>query len=212
LTSVPLCQVLGEAFKKHVLALDDPNITYVTFDFHRHFKADQNGAIQRLVTATRSLNKKFKFCWVDTNVSSGPLCRQDGVFRVNCMDCLDRTNVVQTAFCKEVLQSALQKLGIIPFDEHLSGAMLTTYKLMWASNGDCISRQYTGTDAMKGDLTRYGERKFSGMMKDGYNSAHRYYQNLFRDSYRQVLIGKTSLLFRMCDLPTQNESGACTKM
>ena len=25
----------------------------------------------------------------------------------------------------------------------------------------------------QGDLTRYGERKFSGMMKDGYNSAHR---------------------------------------
>ena len=26
-------------------------------------KADQNGAIQRLVNATRSLNKKFRFCW-----------------------------------------------------------------------------------------------------------------------------------------------------
>ena len=43
----------------------------------------------------------------------------------------------------------LQKLGIIPFDEHLGGAMLTTYKVMWANNGDCISRQYTGTAAMK---------------------------------------------------------------
>ena len=43
----------------------------------------------------------------------------------------------------------LQKLGIIPFDEHLSGPLLTTYKLMWANNGDCISRQYTGTAAMK---------------------------------------------------------------
>ncbi len=42
----------------------------------------------------------------------------------------------------------------------------------------------------QGDLTRYGERKFRGMMKDGYNSAHRYYQNLFRDAYRQVLMGK----------------------
>ena len=28
-------------------------------------------------------------------------------------------------------------------------------------------------------------------MKDGYNSAHRYYLNVFRDSYRQVLIGKS---------------------
>lgn len=43
----------------------------------------------------------------------------------------------------------LQKLGIIPFDEHLSGATLSTFKIMWANNGDCISRQYTGTAAMK---------------------------------------------------------------
>ena len=27
--------------------------------------------------------------------------------------------------------------------------MLTRYKLMWANNGDCVSRQYTGTAAMK---------------------------------------------------------------
>ena len=44
---------------------------------------------------------------VDTNIPSHPLCRQEGVFRVNCMDCLDRTNVVQTAFCRQVLQSAV---------------------------------------------------------------------------------------------------------
>ena len=50
----------------------------------------------------------------------------------------------------------------------------------------------------QGDITRYGERKISGMMKDGYNSAHRYYINIFRDSYRQVLIGKGSLHSEWC--------------
>lgn len=29
---------------------------------------------------------------------------QSGVLRVNCMDCLDRTNVVQSVFAKHVLQ------------------------------------------------------------------------------------------------------------
>ena len=48
----------------------------------------------------------------------------------------------------------LQKLGIIPFDEHLSGATLSTFKMMWANNGDCISRQYTGTAAMKVNTTQ----------------------------------------------------------
>ena len=31
------------------------------------------------------------------------LCPQQGVFRVNCMDCLDRTNVIQSMICKEML-------------------------------------------------------------------------------------------------------------
>ena len=42
---------------------------------------------------------------------------------------------------------------------------------------------------LKGDLTRYGERKILGMMKDGYNSAHRYLLNIFRDKYQQIAIG-----------------------
>ena len=48
-----------------------------------------------------------------------------------------------------LLCQQLQKLQIIPFDEHLDGVTLTTYKVMWANNGDCLSRQYTGTAAMK---------------------------------------------------------------
>ena len=35
-------------------------------------------------------------------------CQQDGVFRSNCMDCLDRTNVVQGLFAKVTLEEQLQ--------------------------------------------------------------------------------------------------------
>lgn len=41
-------------------------------------------------------------CRVD---DSGPIMQQQGVFRVNCMDCLDRTNVVQAAIARDVLKS-----------------------------------------------------------------------------------------------------------
>lgn len=34
------------------------------------------------------------FTWKD---KQGVICRQTGVFRVNCIDCLDRTNVVQVS-------------------------------------------------------------------------------------------------------------------
>ena len=59
---------------------------------------------------------------------------------------------------------------------------------MWANNGDVISRQYAGTNALKGDFTRTGERNLSGLMKDGVNSASRYYLNQFRDAFRQATI------------------------
>ncbi|XP_077113982.1 phosphatidylinositide phosphatase SAC2 isoform X3 [Ranitomeya variabilis] len=41
---------------------------------------------------------------------------------------------------------------------------------------------------IEGDFTRTGERKLAGVMKDGVNSANRYYINRFKDAYRQAVI------------------------
>lgn len=54
---------------------------------------------------------KMGFHWRD---SKGAICNQNAVFRVNCMDCLDRTNVVQTAVGRAVLESQLVKIGLMP--------------------------------------------------------------------------------------------------
>lgn len=35
----------------------------------------------------------------------GMICEQNGVFRINCVDCLDRTNVVQTAIARIVMET-----------------------------------------------------------------------------------------------------------
>ncbi|KAJ8317170.1 hypothetical protein KUTeg_005074 [Tegillarca granosa] len=86
----------------------------------------------------------------------GMICDQNGVFRINCVDCLDRTNVVQTAIAR-----ICRKLGILPPDENLPG-----------------------------DYTRTGSRKLTGLMKDGVNSANRYYLR-FKDNYRQAAIDLT---------------------
>lgn len=41
---------------------------------------------------------------------------QNGVVRTNCMDNLDRTNVVQAALAKWTLNAQLRDLGILPSD------------------------------------------------------------------------------------------------
>lgn len=43
----------------------------------------------------------------------------------------------------------LHKLGVLPFEEKLGESTLRHYQEMWANNGDIVSRQYTGTRAMK---------------------------------------------------------------
>ena len=44
-----------------------------------------------------------------------PISLQKGVFRTNCMDCLDRTNVVQSYMNKEALADILSKLGLLRY-------------------------------------------------------------------------------------------------
>lgn len=41
------------------------------------------------------------------------LSAQDGVFRTNCIDCLDRTNVVQSMIAKKVLNDVLPRLQVL---------------------------------------------------------------------------------------------------
>ncbi|PVD31068.1 hypothetical protein C0Q70_10345 [Pomacea canaliculata] len=83
-----------------------------------------------------------------------------------------------------------RKLGLLPPEESLPPSCRRTYQQLWANNGDAISQQYAGTAALKGDFTRTGERKLTGLVKDGMNSANRYYQR-FRDAYRQAAIDLT---------------------
>lgn len=45
-----------------------------------------------LINALMDIITEMGYCWRDPQ---GYICRQNGVFRVNCIDCLDRTNVVQ---------------------------------------------------------------------------------------------------------------------
>ncbi|KAM6916431.1 phosphatidylinositide phosphatase SAC2 isoform 2-T2 [Xenentodon cancila] len=178
-------KIIGDAYLKQVLLFNNPNLTYVSFDFHEHCRGMKFENVQILTDAISDIVTDMKWAWVD---QAGVICKQEGFFRVNCMDCLDRTNVVQAALARVVMEHQLKKLGVMPPEQPLPLKCYRIYQVMWANNGDTISRQYAGTAALKGDFTRTGERKLAGVMKDGVNSANRYYLNRFRDAYRQAVI------------------------
>ncbi|XP_067619355.1 phosphatidylinositide phosphatase SAC2 isoform X2 [Eurosta solidaginis] len=178
-------KLIGDTYAKHVIKYNNDRLVYVTFDFHDYCRGMHFENVSALVEALAPEAGAMGFHWRDQR---GVICNQKSVFRINCMDCLDRTNVVETAIGKAVLESQLVKLGLSPPYTPIPEQLKSPFMILWANNGDIISRQYAGTNALKGDYTRTGERKISGMMKDGMNSANRYYLARFKDSYRQATI------------------------
>ncbi|GBM70723.1 Phosphatidylinositide phosphatase SAC2 [Araneus ventricosus] len=178
-------KIINDAYLKHILEFSCPDLTYVSFDFHEYCRGMKFENVSVLIESIQDIIRDTRYCWTD---SEGLICEQRGVFRVNCVDCLDRTNIVQTALAKTVMDIQFNKLGLLPPEGVLPAGCRRIFQMLWANNGDIISRQYAGTVALKGDYTRTGERRIAGMMKDGYHSANRYYMNRFKDAFRQATI------------------------
>jgi len=113
---------------------------------------------------------------------------QKGVIRTNCMDCLDRTNVVQSVFARQIGLKQLHDFGIgdspqgSPFESFFP-LLEEAFREAWTNNANVISIAYTGTPALKTDFTRTGKRTMKGAIDDGVNSVQRYYINNLTDGY-----------------------------
>uniref|UniRef100_A0A8C1JRW3 BAG family molecular chaperone regulator 3-like n=1 Tax=Cyprinus carpio TaxID=7962 RepID=A0A8C1JRW3_CYPCA len=165
-------KMIGDAYLKQVLLYNNPNLTYVSFDFHEHCRGMKFENVQTLTDAISDIITDMRWVYIKMWLL-GALAY-----------CSHRT--VQCLCLTQLL--SLKKLGVMPPEQPLPLKCYRIYQVMWANNGDTISRQYAGTAALKGDFTRTGERRLAGVMKDGVNSANRYYLNRFRDAYRQAVI------------------------
>ncbi|GJJ73214.1 phosphatidylinositol 4-phosphatase [Entomortierella parvispora] len=192
--------IAGSAYTHHVKKLAEPQVRYVEFDFHEQCRGMKYENIDRLIKSLEVPIHELGYCWLaprNDGVDRGDdasferLYDQKGVIRTNCMDCLDRTNVVQSAVGRHILNHQLLRLGIASFpDKGLSvyEDFENVFNHIWANNGDAISREYAGTSALKGDFTRTGKRNLQGMVNDATNSIARMYQNTFKDYFRQAAI------------------------
>ncbi|KAK9159100.1 hypothetical protein Scep_005674 [Stephania cephalantha] len=163
-----------------------PHIRYVPFDFH-HLCGNSNfDKLHLLYDEIYEDIKKQGYFLVDSQGEI--LAEQKGVFRVNCIDCLDRTNVTQSYLAQKSLDSQLQRLDALSCDESVAASsdIYEKFKILWAEQGDEISLEYSGTSALKGDLVRYGRQTLSGLIKDGLSALSRYYLNNFQDGLRQA--------------------------
>ncbi|KAM0255158.1 hypothetical protein ACHAQJ_006081 [Trichoderma viride] len=109
--------------------------------------------------------------------------QQEGVFRTNCLDCLDRTNLIQTLISQMAVEAFLGHRG-----EFAASDFWMRHSSLWADNGDALSKTYAGTGALKTSFTRHGKMSLSGAMADMRKSVQRIYHNNFIDPSRQITI------------------------
>ena len=165
---------------------------YIYFDFHNETKGLKWHRAQLLLDQLKqALIKGQYFRGMDMPADAQGCLevrnQQTAVVRTNCMDCLDRTNVVQTMLGRWALTRQLTDIGALKPGESADDdrAFQSLFRNIWADNADVVSKSYSGTGALKTDFTRTGERTKAGMAQDLRNSITRYVKNNFGDGPRQ---------------------------
>lgn len=168
---------LEQFYKNLVQQSGNNNLKYEAFDFHCECSKMRWDRLSILIDRiTPDLEEMgYTLMLNDEKV----VAYQEGIFRTNCIDCLDRTNVVQSMIARRALTDILIKLNILKSGESVKDhpGLEMAFRGLWTDNADAISMQYSGTGALKTDYTRTGVRSHKGMLQDLVRSAMRYYRN-----------------------------------
>jgi len=206
-----------DELKKRDEALFD--IHYTAFDFHKECKGGRTDKLNNLLADLIPDVDAENYCSCvlrdGRGINAEPISvqtTQKGVFRTNCVDNLDRTNVVQSMIAKHVLTAQLRSEHLLKYlpedskgDSLGSETLEFIYKNLWADNADAVSTQYSGTGALKTDITRTGKRTIGGLVNDGVNSCMRYVKNNFYDGDLQDAYNYFLLLHNpVSDVPHAN--------
>lgn len=200
-------KMIGTIFSNLSSLLSNKKLFYTWFDFHHECKNMKYENLKFLLKELQSLVEEFNWCelelrpadWFD---KARVVRRQVGVFRTNCMDCLDRTNVVQSVLARNVLLRQLSSVGLGPSPsgeafQAFSNSLEGKFRDLWVQNADLMSLLYSGTPAQKTDFTKMGKRTFKGAFNDGVYSVQRFVINNFLDGSKQnamdVMLGRLSI-------------------
>lgn len=172
--------ILSAAYREHLKKSSHSFDTHmVEFDYHRHCGGGKYDNIKVLMKQAKPSLTNFSFY---SNVRGEVSSSQIGTFRTNCIDCLDRTNAVQTEIGLHMLAQQLNSIGIS--DSQSVSRFHEALKSMWQLNGDHISRIYSGTGAMESGT----KGTIASKLHDGAVSVKRTIRNNFFDGSKQEAI------------------------
>ena len=186
-----------EEFEKQIkFRQNNNNIRYKFFDMQNECKKDDYSKIDILMYKISKLLNLFNFFSIDITTEK-VLSIQNGTTRTNCLDCLDRTNVIES----RISWLFLEKIFIyLKFDDKdiqflfnkkekffapSKNTFKENFKDIWAENGDLISIQYAGTASTITTVTKTGGHNLKGIITHGVATVSRFYQGTFEDLFKQ---------------------------
>lgn len=154
-------------------------VYFTSFDFHAMCKNNQFEPAKQLISQLGSQLRNHSYFLFDLRQEE-LLSKQTGIMRTNCLDCLDRTNVIQGL----LLNFAMENFDIPLSVFHLKPALANTC----SEHGDVISRIYAGTGALQSGVAASGKASLVNRLQDASKSVSRLYLHHFHDRGKQEAI------------------------
>ena len=180
--------LLTDAYEYHLN--NTPNseqIGFTSFDLNKTLqKNDKDGVEALFQYISRDV---LLFGFFSSFAGNENVKLQKGVFRVNCLDCLDRTNLAQDFISRKVIDLFFRNFLLGKNFKQIDSIRLqSSVSRLFAENGDAISMIYSGTGALKTAFTRKGQSGILDYFEDFKKSAYRIYCGNFSDKAKQATL------------------------
>ncbi|KAJ8866836.1 hypothetical protein PR048_032697 [Dryococelus australis] len=194
--------MLSEEFSQVVRYLNqflppDHHVQYVSFDMARVNKRKEAKVMSKLADIAHSAVYKTGLYQSQVpyyNQSpqsvlghpSGGHRLQTGIIRVNCVDCLDRTNTAQFAIGKCALGFQLCALGVLDSPKlEFDTDCVRMLEELYEDHGDTLALQYGGSQLVHRIKTYRKTAPWTSQGNDIMQTLSRYYSNTFSDAEKQ---------------------------
>lgn len=168
------------------------SLEYVHYDM-KNRQREENDIFKSVTRLVKRVNSHVNFYHSSLAGCSDakPQRLQTGILRTNCIDCLDRTNVLQFYAGVDALASQLQALKLLPDDANLGRGEEVAKILsgLYDRAGDILSHQYAGSQAHKKYAVLAPQPNQSPFRAgiDAWISLNRTFTTTFTDATKQVV-------------------------
>lgn len=180
--------LLTDAYEYHLNNCpNSEQIGFTSFDLNKTLQKNDKDGIEALFQyISRDV---LVFGFFASFVGSENVKHQKGVFRINCLDCLDRTNIAQDFISRRVIDLFFRNFLLGQNFKQIDSIRLqSSVSRLFADNGDAISMIYAGTGALKTAYTRKGQTGLLDYFEDFKKSAYRIYCGNVSDKTKQATL------------------------